>query len=78
MTKQEIAKLIKEHYNFLNEPSEEEISAILKEISNSTTENEFDKIVLYNISKTSSHCLESIDMSASTSILMQIKSSLNK
>lgn len=78
MTKQEIAKLIKEHYNFLNEPSEEEISAILKEISNSTTENEFDKIVLDNISKTSSHCLESIDMSASTSILMQIKSSLNK
>ena len=78
MTKQKIAKLIQEQYKFLKEPFEYEVSAILQKISDSTTEIEFRQIVFDKVSDTTIYSFESIDMSASTSILKQIKDSLKK
>ncbi len=78
MNRQAIAQLIQEHFEFVKEPSQVEIANILNELSESTTEKQFQEIVFRNISDTTSFSSESIDMSATASILKQIKDSLNK
>ena len=78
MNMQAIAQLIQEHFKFVREPSQDEIAKILNELSDSTTEKQFREIVYRNISDTTSFSFESIDMSATVSILKQIKDSLNK
>lgn len=78
MNKQEIAQLIQEHFKFISKPSQAEVVDILNELSDATTEKEFRDSVYRNISDTTTLTFESIDMSATASILKQIKGSLNK
>lgn len=78
MKNQEIANLIQEHFKLVSTPSESEVSFILQQISATTTANEFEKIVLDNLSNTKCVSNESLEMSASLSLLKQIKNSLGK
>ncbi|MEL0656741.1 hypothetical protein V6257_17095 [Pseudoalteromonas issachenkonii] len=78
MSNQEIATLIQIHFKFISTPSESEVILILEQVTNATTENEFNKIIFDNVSSTISFANESLEMSASISLLKQIKSSLGK
>ena len=74
----EIAQLIQEKFEFVKAPSQNEVQAILRRITPSTTEEEFKKIVFGVVKNTDSYIFESLDMSASKNILLQIKAELSK
>ncbi len=76
MTYKEIAKLLQIRYGFVNEPNRKEIDNILSEITQYTTESDFDKIVYKYIEDTLSSSNESLDMSSTINILEQIKMAL--
>lgn len=72
MDKEMVAELIKNEFKFLTAPTENEVSEILTRLSDSTTEEEFRSIVISIVKDTTSLGFESLDMSASKSILLQI------
>ncbi|WP_318485091.1 hypothetical protein [Photobacterium leiognathi] len=77
-TYQEVADAIQAKYSLINKPSLEEVSKILNLVSESTTEEELASIIFDVISDTSCWALEHLDMSASKSILLQIKNASKK
>jgi hypothetical protein len=78
MNNKDIANLIKENYRFIKTPSESEVSRILERLSDTTTAEEFYGIVCDVVWNTTSFYFESIDMSASKNILLQIKKATGK
>jgi len=76
LTYKKVAKLLQSRYGFVNEPNTTEIDNILSEITQHTTESEFDKIVYTYIEDTLSYSNESLDMSSTINILEQIKAVL--
>ncbi|HHX8271000.1 TPA: hypothetical protein ACVOYV_004230 [Vibrio diabolicus] len=77
-TYQEVADAIQTKYSLVNKPSLEEVSKILNLVSESTTEEELASIIFDVLSDTSCWGLEHLDMSASKSILLQIKNASKK
>ncbi|MGY3808192.1 hypothetical protein ACWNG8_13925 [Aeromonas veronii] len=72
MNKVLVAKLIKGKFGFLITPTEDEVSKILAKLSDTTTDSEFETIVLDIVKNTTVFSLESLDMGASKNILLQI------
>ncbi|MBJ6945392.1 MULTISPECIES: hypothetical protein [Vibrio] len=77
-TYQEVADAIQAKYRLVNKPSLKEVSKILNLVSESTTEEELASIISGVISDASFLALEHLDMSASKSILLQIKNASKK
>lgn len=74
---QDIAQLIKEHYSFFETPSLDEVDNLLKaaakqNIKKTLTESELDSLVELYVKNRMHVVNASVDMSGSTSILMQI------
>lgn len=78
MVQQSIADLIREKFDFVKTPSEGEVTIILQRLSYETTEEEFFEIVYSVVEDTTSFAFESLDMSASKNILLQIKKAAGK
>ncbi|MFM2484354.1 hypothetical protein [Celerinatantimonas yamalensis] len=78
MTQQDIANLIQEKFKFVETPSNNEVAEILLRLTATTTEDEFRKIVYDVVENTECFLFESIDMSASKNILLQIKVAAGK
>lgn len=78
MTQRDIASLIRDHFNFVKTPTEDEVSEILLRLSDKTTEEEFHEIVHDVVKNKTSFLFESLDMSASKNLLLQIKKAAGK
>jgi hypothetical protein len=78
MSQVDIAKLIQEHFEFVKAPTESEVDEIILRLSSNTTEEDFRKIVYDVVKNKISHASESVDMSASKSLLLQIKKAAGK
>lgn len=78
MNQQDVAGLIREHFNFVETPTESEVNQIIFRLSDKTTEQEFHEIVYDVVKNKISYGFESLDMSASKSLLLQIKKASGK
>lgn len=78
MSQLDIANLIQKKFKFIETPSESEVTEILNRLSDKTTEDEFYEIVYDVVENTNSFIFESLDMSASKDILLQIKIAAGK
>lgn len=74
----EIAKLIRIKYDFINEPTENEVKQIISEINEFTTEEKLDELIYKYVSNRLAYGNEAADMSYSISLLDQIQAILNK